>query len=400
MSLKNPWVRELAWIFNSPAMIDEAIFTPPFAQIARHNINQWITALDCFPEPLIAHLSDKNLKMLGPYFEALWEFFFLNYPGFQLIAKNLQVRDGQSTIGEFDFIVYFEPTDEYFHLEVAVKYYLGIERVLAASAVSQNQANNGDNHGYNNHSYNNGYTEKQLNGLLSSPTISEKVNYSRMNQWIGPGLVDRLDKKFHKLGIKQARLSTTSAGREQLKMLGIKQISPQICLLGYLFYPHRINKKTSAREWDKNVAFTAPMLPPQSSHSQHNRGFWLKASQLKSSELTSLGRIAIEKYLMIQNFHAFSANTHLRWAVIAKPHWMAPHRKKHDELLTTDTLLQHLITHFSKSTIPQFIALFIPLKLVENHAKPIEDLLCTTPDESFVSIGFGFVVDDSWPVGN
>ncbi len=218
--LSNQMVRDLAWIFSSHPLINSNQLY--FEQLAL-DLN-WLQALDQSAETIDHFMANKNLRMLGTYFEALWDFFFRHYPGYKLIAKNLQVFDSDKTIGEFDFIYFNQVTNEHCHLEVAIKYYLGLN------------------------------THQQEGKVLN--------NQSGMKRWVGPNVNDRLDKKYFKMVEHQSKLSQTNAGRKALEKLGINNIKSEVCLLGYLFYPA-----------------CETIQPPENSHAKHNRGCWLKYSQ-------------------------------------------------------------------------------------------------------------------------
>ena len=130
------------------------------------------------------------------------------------------------TVGEFDFVYFNEVTNEHCHLEVAIKYFLGLDDNQKKAEVLNQQ--------------------------------------SSMHNWLGPNANDRLDKKFCKMVEHQSRLSQTIAGKKALEKLGIKKVKTEICMLGYLFYP-----------------MAGKMLPPANSHVSHNRGHWLKYFQLE-----------------------------------------------------------------------------------------------------------------------
>lgn len=221
-------VRDLAWVFSSSPIIESSLLDFEQSEL---DLN-WLQALDKSANKINDFMSDKNLKMLGPYFEALWEFYFKHYPGKRLIAKNIQVFENNKTVGEFDFIYLDEVTNEYCHLEVAVKYYLGVN--------SDHQKDVSTN------------------------------SYSMMRSWVGPNVNDQLDKKTTKMIEHQTKLSQTSGGKQVLAKLGINKIKTQACLLGYLFYP--------AGEH---------FQPPEHTREKHNRGYWLKLGQLEGILLTS-----------------------------------------------------------------------------------------------------------------
>ncbi len=252
----NQPVRDLAWIFSSPSLFSSS------ALLSKHQPLDlpWFGQLDKDFISLEKHLSTKNMNMIGGYFEALWEFYLGHSPDNRLIASNIQVfadnkcmndktrelisdsdmsisqvddfnkkeRRGR-TLGEFDFIYYNKSSAEYRHLEVAIKYYLGVPEPTRGSTLADN---------------------------------------SSMNCWYGPATRDRLDIKLNKLVRHQSKLSLSQEGREVLQSLGLNQqsienIKREICLSGYLFYPM------------KEV-----MLPPSEIHPQHNRALWLHLSCL------------------------------------------------------------------------------------------------------------------------
>ena len=177
----------------------------------------------------------KNPKILGAYFEALWEFYLHEYPGKKLIAKNLQVFGNGKTIGEFDFIYLDETTGKHYHLEVAIKYYLGIDNTMP----NGNCRSNDSSHFY-------------------------------AQNWLGPNTRDSFDRKYQKMFSHQSQLSCIPEAKECLKSIGISRITPKICLLGYLFYP--LNTSNAQR---------SPMYPVNASVN-HNRGYWLRISQMQA----------------------------------------------------------------------------------------------------------------------
>jgi hypothetical protein len=249
-------LKDLQWIFSSPPLTEANQYSfeqPPLDQ-------HWLNTITQSPEKISGFMADKNLRMLGPYFEALWEFYFLNYPGKKLIAKNLQVFSGNKTIGEFDFIYLDEATGEYRHLEVAIKYFLGFEDLNARTSVNSSAVNS------------NAMNCSAINSDGDINKVDKSVNdYSPMSQWLGPNANDRLDKKYIKMQEQQSQLSQTTEGKATLEKLNVlsSKIKPEICLLGYLFYP-----------LDEDVN-QEQMLAPQNSHISHNKGYWLKVGQIE-----------------------------------------------------------------------------------------------------------------------
>jgi hypothetical protein len=148
---------------------------------------------------LLDELSARKGHLVGTYFEFLWGFFLEHSPSTRLIAKNLQVfRDAYSgahsgkgkTLGEFDFIYYCLRRDEYVHLEVAVKFYLGLPGIAGGKGC-----------------------------------------------WVGPGGRDDLETKFLSMQNRQTCLSGTHEGRAALKQLGVDSVKREGVIKGILFHP-------------------------------------------------------------------------------------------------------------------------------------------------------------------
>lgn len=316
--LSHQMVRDLLWLFSSPSLIQPnqlSFQQKPFDE-------NWLRVTAESPEKISNFMADKNLKMLGPYFEALWEFYFVNCPGKKLIAKNVQVFAANKTIGEFDFIYLDEATGEYRHLEVAIKYFLGLN-------------------------------DKSNKNVEEIGEKKKAINsYSPMNQWLGPNANDRLDKKYFKMLEQQSQLSQTPEGIATLEVLGVstssKPVKSEICLLGYLFYPLDGEEGCD------------PMLPPENSHTSHNKGYWLKVSQLEM----------------------FLPEGHL-WKIMDKPFWMAPLQETRQQLKTQQEILIIIKKYIFESQRPLLISNFIETD--KNNGVDYES------DKKY------FVVFDNWP---
>jgi hypothetical protein len=182
---KHPCVRDLAWAGFAPPMIlgpdisGAGIDYSPFWR-------EHLQALDADPAPLLAFLGDACEKRLGIYYERLWHYLLERDPDTELLAHNLPVRDGKRTIGEFDCLFWCRRRNAHIHLELAVKFYLGIPG---------------------------------------------------QDSWLGPGARDRLDIKLDHLLDQQSRLASHPAARQPLQALGIADCLGLIDIKGYLFVP-------------------------------------------------------------------------------------------------------------------------------------------------------------------
>jgi uncharacterized protein len=334
--LSDQMTRDLFWIFSSPPLIKPEQFS-----FQKKTLDEkWLKAIEKRSEAINDFMLDKNLRMLGPYFEALWEFYFLNEPTKKSIAKNVQVFSGNRTVGEFDFIYLDKSTGEYRHLEVAIKYFLGL-----------NEKNNRGDAAENILKEN---LKEKLDEKLAIKTetpIQAKDGFSKMSQWIGPNANDRLDKKYLKMLEQQSQLSKTPEGKVTLEALGVSihknLVKSEVCLLGYLFYP------LDAEEFQ-------PMLPPENSHAEHNKGYWIRASQLEL--LLPTGNL---------------------WKIIEKPFWMAPTRETLEKLYSRKEMLIIIKQIFLKTQRPLLISSFS--KKYKSDCNDYES------DNKY------FVVSDSWP---
>ena len=197
-------MRDLAWTcFSAPlvhigqlagAKGTISAYVPQFTHDRQRRLEQ----LDEDPTALLQHLSVRPTHRLGVYFEQLWHFFLQQDPETELIAHNLAVHDGGRTIGEFDCIVYDKQSRCHVHLELAVKFFLGVQQ----------------------------------------PATDKPIAGSALH-WLGPDKKDRLATKLDQLLLRQIMLSDAPAAKSILHELGIADITRRIALKGYLFQPVR-----------------------------------------------------------------------------------------------------------------------------------------------------------------
>jgi hypothetical protein len=124
--LQHQVVRDLAWSLWGPALLNHPA---PYNEVPDTNHAffpldwPWLQQLDHQPQALVDYLSQKNTRLLGTYFEALWQFYFSHHPSFDLSICNLQVNDTSRTVGEFDVLV-TNHQGQNFHIELTCKFYL------------------------------------------------------------------------------------------------------------------------------------------------------------------------------------------------------------------------------------------------------------------------------------
>ena len=218
--------RDLLWVLNSQPLFSEdyrAVFQSNLLPKPHRTLLQTINPLSFNDaERLRSMLRTRRWHLLGIYYETLWQFLLERHPAIRLLSRNRQVkREDGSTLGEYDFIYQNNRNGGVTHLEIAVKFYLGV------------------------------------------PATSQTSEANAWNQWVGPGLKDRMDRKLHRLLQHQITLSDTQEGRSALEPLNVHTMEKSICLQGYLFYPVHKN-----------------CPPPVGIAGGHLREYWVTASML------------------------------------------------------------------------------------------------------------------------
>lgn len=192
-TLQDPAVRDLAWVIGSPGLVDAT--HPPYAKHVMddawcaeqiNNSAVWFAALDKNPGELHQFIAARPTRRLGHYFETLIVFWLNHQPDTEVIAANLQVRNGNRTVGEYDLLI--RTAHQVNHWEVAVKFYLSTQTPPA------------------------------------------------QHTFLGPGGQDRLDLKLARIFQHQLRLSETPSGIAALPD-GVTLNKTQTFIKGYLFYP-------------------------------------------------------------------------------------------------------------------------------------------------------------------
>lgn len=116
---------------------------------------------------------------------------------YQVLYENVQLTENNKTIGEIDFIIANENTQQLTHVELAYKFY------------------------------------------LFDPNISSKV----INNWIGPNRNDSLSEKLDKTRNKQFPLLYHQAAQSKFAQIEINQVAQKLCLLVSLFMPYQYKAK-------------------------------------------------------------------------------------------------------------------------------------------------------------
>ncbi|MDO8273693.1 MAG: DUF1853 family protein [Gammaproteobacteria bacterium] len=226
LQFRTPAVRHLAWMCHAPQLLDSPLSFSP----ANHLPDNLLTTLhhwDAHPESGPAVLTDIPKPRLGLYFEELYNCLLTNILGYEVLARNLQIRGAERTLGELDFVVRNPRTHEIEHHEVAVKFYLGV------------------------------YQQE-----------------SGVSFWHGPNAIDRLDLKTRSLLEQQSQRTLLAETAATLQTLGIAQpVATRIFMPGNLFYPllDPLDQEPSVRQL---------CVPPQVP-ANHERGHWLYLEQAR-----------------------------------------------------------------------------------------------------------------------
>lgn len=211
-------IQNLRWCIGSTPLLKSEAFGAGVvlderwcaAQLRRHE--DWLNDL-ALQKNVIAQAVDDPAAgriPLGKRFERYLHFWFEHSPFFELKAANVQVNGDQFTIGEFDFIVEDLETSEVMHLEVACKFYLGVD------------------------------------------------NRRAQNRWVGPSGRDRLDMKTETLK-RQLSLAEQPEGHATLNDLSIGKVTPRAFVKGYFFH-----------HFTRLMQFKIP----HGGHPKHNAGWW------------------------------------------------------------------------------------------------------------------------------
>ncbi|GHE22764.1 DUF1853 family protein [Halomonas urumqiensis] len=202
----HPLVRDLAWVLLAPDLIALPSCHRPTRQelglADDTRLREWLADIEANPAPLESHIGDALVGRMGLYHERLWQFLLNAAPGTQLLAHNLRILRDRLTLGEFDLIYQKRDSDTTIHLEVAIKFYLGLP---VGPRGDTDQA-----------------------------------------RWIGPGGADSLANKREHLYQRQLRLSEQPEARDTLRRLvhgdaGVSEealrITRRLAMPGVLFYP-------------------------------------------------------------------------------------------------------------------------------------------------------------------
>ncbi|WP_227368775.1 DUF1853 family protein [Halomonas sp. M20] len=195
---RHPLVRDLAWLLHAPDILTTpAAGRPSLQELGLEDPQRrraWLNAFEQKPQTIEAQVGPSLVNRLGHYHEKLWHFLLDHAPGTQLLAHNLTIRDGtRRTLGELDLLYRHGSDSQPVHLELAIKYYLGLPQGPYAE--------------------------------------------NSQTRWIGPGCADSLAiKRQHSLD-HQLPLASRPEAADMLAPFGAPPLTSRLALLGVLFRP-------------------------------------------------------------------------------------------------------------------------------------------------------------------
>ena len=174
---------------NNKSRITSILKTP--------TLDSSITGIPSFNLSDLDHASDFDFPLpnglrLGHLAEKIVSILIKSSLNYKVLYESIQLFENERTIGELDFILLNQNTQQLLHVELAYKFYL----------------------------YDPG---------ISSETI---------NNWIGPNRNDLLKEKLDKTKSRQFPLLYHKAAKSELDQLDINEISQKLCLLISLFVPY------------------------------------------------------------------------------------------------------------------------------------------------------------------
>lgn len=224
-------MRDMAWLLNAPDLVTLADIPgrPSLATLGFQSpgeIDGWLhrqqQALHRLPLHELRH------ARMGHYHERLWHYLLDHAPGTRLLARNIRIFARRNTRGELDMLYRTCQDTTPIHLEVAIKFYLG---------------------------------------LPDGPGPADS-----QSRWIGPGGFDSLDIKRYHMQHRQLPLSMTADAQRALRhwltprdslAYGREEtarLRHQVAMPGVLYYP-----------WHGYLP------PPQGATPEHRRGLWCHA---------------------------------------------------------------------------------------------------------------------------
>ncbi len=115
-------VDDLIWAINSPSLISNVFLDSGGEEKLQGGV-QPIEVGDISREHLGEFIKSSKDRRVGRYFERLMLYWLTHVRQVKMVAHGLQIRDGNQTLGEIDFL-FSDEQQLLNHWEVAIKFYL------------------------------------------------------------------------------------------------------------------------------------------------------------------------------------------------------------------------------------------------------------------------------------
>ncbi|CAA6814120.1 MAG: Unknown protein [uncultured Sulfurovum sp.] len=130
---------------------------------------------------------------LGKRVERFFEFYIEQHNNYKMVKKNIQINHNKVTIGEFDFFIEEQSTQQIIHLELVYKFYI--------------------------------YKEHE----------------DEIKRYHGPNRHDNLEDKLHKLKTRQFPLLYNPHAKKALEEIKRSKVTQRLCFLGNVFLEKKTN---------------------------------------------------------------------------------------------------------------------------------------------------------------
>lgn len=300
----HPLVRDIAWLLSTPDLLHISAYPRPSLSslgLADSNVrHRWLSELEQQPQILEGAIDEHRHYRLGRYHELLWQFVLKHAPDSRLLISNLAIKDAKITLGELDLIYQTSSERAPTHLEVAIKFYLGLP---------------------------------EGPGAVNSPA-----------RWIGPGGADSLAIKYQRSLHHQLPLAHTPKGLHTLRAAldkierdetGLEKVEPEVPLQQQLALPGCL-----FRPWQPETILADHLPPPAGCHpdTAMQAGWWVHLSDFPAF-CAALNKISTDEAVREQQC--------LQGIVREKPAWLAPPLK--EDLVPWHALDDWLHQHFCVS---------------------------------------------------
>ncbi|MBB1485368.1 DUF1853 family protein [Oceanospirillum sediminis] len=235
-NFQHQYIRDLVWLLTTPALAHctaESWQIPAADPDTLAFIDQelikgalrdkpFITDLPS-GSPLLPFAQNNPPRRLGLYVEQLWGYWLRLHPEIEVLMSNRVIHHQKKTLGEFDIILRDFRDQKIWHLELAIKFYLRTPDAWGAPW--------------------------------------------RWSHWLGPGCIDSLDHKWHKLYQQQLTLSHRPEVQALLHGEACLPDHSSSLTRGILFYPDTADPLLISSANNHKIS-------PVRINSAHQRGIW------------------------------------------------------------------------------------------------------------------------------